>query len=56
MSYDEKLNKVRIFNNCTDFLGYSNFWNNYKNLINLVSLENHDRVKYMGQSIQEWTK
>ena len=47
MNDDEKLTKVRIFNYCNDFLGYTNFFNNYKNLINLVSLESHGRVEYM---------
>ena len=46
--------KVVFFSHCTNFLGYYGFLSTQNNLINLLSLENHDRMedyngKYFGK-------
>ena len=41
-----KETKVRLFIHCTSFSCHYNFLKILKNLIKLVALESHDRMKY----------
>ena len=44
--FDINQTNIKFFISCLNFLDHYNFWNVKKKIINLVSLESHNRVEY----------